>query len=156
MCWKYLKRLMSAVSTPNGIEVDNIYYARDFAQMFEMNIPAPTLTALVNRGLLYCDGKMGGKNVYAITEEIYDYYNKPGLDKHEERMNRMANKFLAMSVEGNKQSSDRAYAIRQIKEATTIEEKQYWIGVRDAIGLLAPTEWKYDGEVMPEEEKFDW
>ena len=98
------ERLMSAVSTPNGIEVNNIYYARDFAQMFEMNIPAPTLTALVNRGLLYCDGKMGGKNVYAITEEIYDYYKntyKPGLDKHEERMNRMANKFLAMSVEGN-------------------------------------------------------
>lgn len=98
------ERLMSAVSTPNGIEVDNIYYARDFVQMFEMNIPAPTLTALVNRGLLYCDGKMGGKNVYAITEEIYDYYKntyKPGLDKAEERMNRLANKFLAMSVEGN-------------------------------------------------------
>lgn len=101
---KVFERLMSAVSTPNGIEVDNIYYARDFAKMFEMNIPAPTLTALVNRGLLYCDGKMGGKNVYAITEEIYDYYKntyKPGLDKAEERMNRLANKFLAMSVEGN-------------------------------------------------------
>ena len=99
------ERLMSAVSTPDGIEVDNIYYARDFAKMFEMNIPAPIWTALVNRGLLYCDGKMGGKNVYAITEEIYDYYKntyKPGLDKNEERMNRMANKFLAMSVEGTK------------------------------------------------------
>ena len=99
-------KIMSAkqILEPLGIEVDNIYYARDFARMFEMNIPAPTLTALVNRGLLYCDGKIGGKNAYAITEEIYDYYKniyKPGLDKHEERMNRMANKFLALGVEGN-------------------------------------------------------
>lgn len=98
------EHLMEAVSIPNGIEIDNLYYARDFAQMFEMNISAPILTALVNRGLLYCDGKIGGKNVYAITEEIYDYYKntyKPGLDKHEERMNRMANKFLAMNAEEN-------------------------------------------------------
>jgi hypothetical protein len=98
------EHLMEAVSIPNGIEIDNLYYARDFAQMFEMNISAPILTALVNRGLLYCDGKIGGKNVYAITEEIYNYYKntyKPGLDKHEERMNHMANKFLAMNAEEN-------------------------------------------------------
>jgi hypothetical protein len=98
------ERLMNIVATSDGIEVDNIYYARDFSKRLGMNITAPTLTALVNRGLLYCDGKMGGKNIYAITEEIYDYYKntyKPGLDKHEERLNRMANKFLAMSAEGN-------------------------------------------------------
>ena len=98
------ERLMEVVKVPHGIEVDNLYYSTNFAEMLGGTIPAPTLTALVNRGLLYCDGKMGGKNVYAITEEIYDYYKntyKPGLDKYEERMNRMANKFLAMSVEGN-------------------------------------------------------
>ena len=53
----------------------------------------------------------------------------------------------------------RAYALRKIKEATTIEEKQYWIGVRDAMDWApgSRTEWNYiDGEVMPEEEKFDW
>lgn len=63
---------------------------------------------------------------------------------------------MKLKVQMEKQ---RAYAIRQIREATTIEEKQYWIGIRDAMDW-APgprTEWKYvDGEIMPEEEKFDW
>jgi hypothetical protein len=63
---------------------------------------------------------------------------------------------MKLKVQMEKQ---RAYAIRKIKEATTIEEKQYWIGVRDAMDWApdSRTEWKYiDGEVMPEEEKFDW
>ena len=63
---------------------------------------------------------------------------------------------MKLKVQMEKQ---RAYAIHQIKAATTIEEKQYWIGVRDAMDWApgSRTEWKYvDGEVMPEEEKFDW
>ena len=63
---------------------------------------------------------------------------------------------MKLKVQMEKQ---RAYAIRKIKEATTIEEKQYWIGVRDAMDWApgSRTEWKYvDGEAMPEEEKFDW
>ena len=98
------ERLMEVVEVPHGIEVNNLYYSSNFAEMLGGTIPAPTLTALVNRGLLYCDGKVDGKNVYAITDEIYDYYKntyKPGLDKHEERMNHMTNKFLALGVEGN-------------------------------------------------------
>ena len=98
------ERLMEAVEMPHGIEIDNLYCSTHFTEIFGSTIPAPILTALVNRGMLHCDGKVNGKNAYAITEEIYDYYKntyKPGLDKHEERMNRMANKFLAMSVEEN-------------------------------------------------------
>lgn len=98
------ERLMEAVEVPHGIEVDNLYYSANFTEMLGGTIPAPILTALVNRGMLHCDGKVNGKNAYAITEEIYDYYKntyKPGLDKHEERMNAMANKFLAMNVKEN-------------------------------------------------------
>jgi hypothetical protein len=53
----------------------------------------------------------------------------------------------------------RTYAICKIKEATTIEEKQYWIGVRDAMDWVPASrnDWKYiDGEVMPEEEQTAW
>ena len=63
---------------------------------------------------------------------------------------------MKLKVQMEKQ---RAYAIRKIKEATTVEEEQYWIGIRDAMDWApgSRTEWKYiDGEVMPEEEKFDW
>lgn len=63
---------------------------------------------------------------------------------------------MKLKVQMEKQ---RAYAIRKIKEATTAEEEQYWIGIRDAMDWApgSRTEWKYiDGEVMPEEEKFDW
>jgi len=98
------ERLMEVVEVPHGIKVDNLYYSTNFAEMLGGTVPAPILTALVNRGMLHCDGKVNGKNAYAITEEIYDYYKntyKPGLDKHEERMNRMANKFLTLGVEGN-------------------------------------------------------
>lgn len=98
------ERLMEIVEVPHGIEVNNLYYSTNFAEMLGGTIPAPILTALVNRGMLHCDGKVNGKNAYAITEEIYDYYKntyKPGLDKHEEHMNAMANKFLVLGVEGN-------------------------------------------------------
>ena len=63
---------------------------------------------------------------------------------------------MKLKVQMEKQ---RAYAIRQIKEATTIEEKQYWIGVRDAMDWApgSRTEWKYvDNTYMPQDEKFDW
>lgn len=96
------ERLMDAVEVPHGIEVDNLYYASNFAEMLGGNIPAPILTGLVNRGMLHCDGKVNGKNAYAITTEIYDYYKntyKPGLDKHEERMNKMAEKYLSIGKE---------------------------------------------------------
>lgn len=98
------ERLMEAVEVPHGIEVNSLYYSTNFTEILGSTIPAPALTALVNRGMLHCDGKVNGKNVYAITDEIYNYYKntyKPGLDKHEERMNHMANKFLALGVEEN-------------------------------------------------------
>ena len=98
------ERLMEAVEESHGIEVNSLYYSNNFSEILGNNISAPTLTALVNRGMLYCDGKVNGKNSYAITEEIYNYYKntyKPGLDKHEERMNSMANKFLALSAKEN-------------------------------------------------------
>ena len=98
------ERLMEAVEAPHGIEIDNLYCSTHFTEIVGSAIPAPTLIALVNRGMLHCDGKINDKNAYAITEEIYDYYKntyKPGLDKYEERMSRMANKILAMSVEEN-------------------------------------------------------
>lgn len=96
------ERLMEAVEVPHGIKINSLYYSTNFTKILGGTIPAPTLTALVNRGMLHCDGKVDGKNVYAITEEIYDYYKntyKPGLDKHEECMNSMANKILTMSLE---------------------------------------------------------
>jgi len=88
------ERLMEVVEVPHGIEVDNLYYSTNFTEMLGGTIPAPILTALVNRGMLHCDGKVNGKNTYMITKEIYDYYKntyKPGLDKHEERMNAKEN-----------------------------------------------------------------
>lgn len=96
------ERLMDAVEVPHGIEVDNLYYASNFAEMLGGNIPAPILTGLANRGMLHCDGKVNGKNAYAITTEIYDYYKntyKPGLDKHKERMNKMAERYLSINKE---------------------------------------------------------
>ena len=74
---------------PNGIELDNVYYAKNLGEFIGGTIPPAILTALVNRGLLHCDGKCDGKNMYAITEEIYDYYNniympsqKAYIEKH--------------------------------------------------------------------------
>ena len=66
--------LMEVVNTPFGIEVNTPYYAKQFAEMCGGTFPPASLTALVKRGLLHCDGKCEGKNVYAITQEIYDYY----------------------------------------------------------------------------------
>lgn len=97
------ERLMEGVEGSH-VEVNSLYSSYDFSEMLGGIIPAPTLTALVNRGMLHCDGKVNGKNSYAITEEIYDYYKntyKPGLDKHEERMNSMTNRFLTLSVKEN-------------------------------------------------------
>ena len=97
------ERLMEAVEGSH-VEVNSLYSSINFSEILGSIIPAPTLTALVNRGMLHCDGKVNGKNSYAITEEIYNYYKntyKPGLDKHEERMNSMTNRFLTLSVKEN-------------------------------------------------------
>lgn len=96
------ERLMESVSAPNGIEIDNLYYASNFADTIGEAIPSPILTGLVNRGMLYCDGKVNNKNVYAITTEIYNYYKntyKPGFEKNEERLNKIADRFLAVRKE---------------------------------------------------------
>lgn len=68
------EELMACVDTSLGIELDSLYYAKNFGEMIGGKIPSATLTALVNRGLLHCDGKVEGINAYAITTEIYDYY----------------------------------------------------------------------------------
>ena len=49
--------LMEVVNTPFGIEVDRPYYAKQFAEMCGGTFPPASLTALVKRGLLHCDGK---------------------------------------------------------------------------------------------------
>ena len=63
---------------------------------------------------------------------------------------------MKLKVQMEKQ---RIYAIRKIREATTIEEKQYWIGVRDAMDWAPESrdDWKYvDGEDMSKEEELNW
>lgn len=69
------EELMACVNTNLGIELDNLYYAKNFSEMIGGKIPGATLSALVKRGLIHCDGKCEGLNMYAITTEIYDYYN---------------------------------------------------------------------------------
>jgi hypothetical protein len=66
--------LMEVAGVENGLEIDNLYYSKNLAEAVGGTIPAATLTALVKRGMLHCDGKCEGLNVYAITQEIYDYY----------------------------------------------------------------------------------
>ena len=66
--------LMEVVNVPFGIEVGSPYFAKQFAEMCGGTFPPTSLTALVKRGMLQCDGKCEGKNVYVITQEIYDYY----------------------------------------------------------------------------------
>ena len=82
--------LMEVVNTPFGIEVDMPYYAKQFAEMCGGTFPPASLAALVKRGLLVCDGKCEGKNVYAITQEIYDYYKNvymPTKEKYKNELN---------------------------------------------------------------------
>lgn len=86
------ERLMEVVNTPFGIEVDTPYYAKQFAEMCGGTFPPASLTALVKRGLLHCDGKCEGKNVYAITQEIYDYYKNvymPTKERYEKELNNL-------------------------------------------------------------------
>lgn len=69
--------LLDAVA-PNGsgkeFEVNSPYFAKQLSEFVGGKIPAAILTALVKRGMLQCQGKVDGKNVYSITEEIYEYY----------------------------------------------------------------------------------
>lgn len=65
--------LMEIVNVKHGIEVNRPYYANTLGEMVGGTIPAPILTALVKRGLL-CSNKVGSKNAYTITTEIYEYY----------------------------------------------------------------------------------
>lgn len=65
--------LMESVCV-NGIELDSLYYAKNLSEIIGGTIPNAILTALTKRGLLHCDGKCEGKNVYSITTEIYEYY----------------------------------------------------------------------------------
>lgn len=81
----------------NRIKLDNLYTSKQLTDIIGSIIPAPTLTALVNRGMLHCDGKFNGKNVYAITAEIYNYYigtYKLGKDKFEARLNKQVDILL--------------------------------------------------------------
>lgn len=85
------ERLMEVVNIPFGIEVDTLYYAKQFAEMCGGTFPPASLTALVKRGLLHCDGKCEGKNVYAITQEIYDYYKNVYMPTKERYKNELNN-----------------------------------------------------------------
>lgn len=85
------EELMECVNTDTlGIELDNLYFAKNLGEMIGGTIPAAILTALVKRGMLHCDGKVEGRNAYAITTEIYDYYKnvyKPTKEAYEAEIN---------------------------------------------------------------------
>jgi hypothetical protein len=90
--------LLDAVS-PEGsrqeFEVNGLYYASQMGEFVGGKIPAATLTALVKRGMLNCNGKVEGKNVYTITEEIYDYYincYKPTKEAYKREINEWRNR----------------------------------------------------------------
>lgn len=69
------EQLMECVDTSVlGIQLDNLYYAKNLSEMIGETIPASVLTALIKRGLLHCDGKVDGLNAYSITTEIFAYY----------------------------------------------------------------------------------
>lgn len=70
--WEQLMRCMDKDII--GLKLDELYPAKTFSEIIEAPIPSATLTALVKRGLLHCDGKVNGLNVYAITSEILEYY----------------------------------------------------------------------------------
>lgn len=104
------ERLMESIELSQGVKVDNVYYSYDFTPIIGDSIPAPVLVALVNRGMLACVGKINGKNAYAITNEIYNYYKntyKPDLERYNERMNRAFKNYLAITCRG-----DRSYEIK--------------------------------------------
>lgn len=79
----------------NDFEVNNIYNYQQLTNFVGCNISPSVLMSLVRRGLLYCDGKMNKRNYYAITDEIYDYYNniyKPTKEKYKREMEEFFNK----------------------------------------------------------------
>ena len=71
--------LLEAVKPENTVAefvTEQQYYASKLGEYVGGTIPAATLTALANRGLLHKDREISTKKcVYAITNEIYDYYN---------------------------------------------------------------------------------
>lgn len=74
----------------NRIEVNKEYSSKNLSDIMNSNVQSATLTGLVKRGLLYCDGKFitgsaKGRNCYMITDEIWDYYItifKPSMDDY--------------------------------------------------------------------------
>ena len=74
----------------NCIEVNKQYSSKDLSDIMNSNVQSATLTGLVKRGLLYCDGKFingtaKGRNCYMITDEIWNYYItifKPSMDDY--------------------------------------------------------------------------
>ena len=99
------EKLMENVKlSDSDIKVDNLYIAQDFAAVIGRSIQSPTLQGLVNRGMLYCDGKLNGKNIYAITSDIYNYYQniyKPGLEQHNNKLNRASKNCLQLTYRGD-------------------------------------------------------
>lgn len=83
-----LLECISPEDTMKEFEVNGLYTAKKLGEFIGGSIPGATLTALVKRGLIHCDGKMNGLNYYAITDEIYDYYintYSPGKKAYEQR-----------------------------------------------------------------------
>lgn len=66
--------LMEVAGVEDGLEIDYPYYSKNLSEAIGGTIPSAILTALIKRGMLHCDGQCEGRNVYAITQEIYDYY----------------------------------------------------------------------------------
>lgn len=88
----YVFESLMEVVKPDGsgkeFEADNLYFAKQLGEFVGGTIHPSILKALVNRELLYCDGKVDGKNVYAIPSEVYEYYHnryKPQKEEFERK-----------------------------------------------------------------------
>ena len=99
------EKLMENVELSDGdVKVDNLYIAQDFVAVIGQSIQAPTLQGLVNRGMLCCEGKLNGKNIYAITSDIYNYYQntyKPGMEQYKNKLNRASKNCLQLTCRGD-------------------------------------------------------
>ena len=87
--------LLEAVQPENTVAefvVEQDYYAKNLGEFIGGTIPAATLSALANRGLLYKDRELTTKKcVYAITAEIYEYYHNIYKPSREEFINKYCN-----------------------------------------------------------------
>ena len=72
-------------------EIDKKYSGKELGELIGGSVSAAALKALVNRGMMLCE--VSGKNYYAITAEIHEYYNKIYLPSKEHYMSKFSQTF---------------------------------------------------------------